>query len=102
MMIPLDLLQWPGMAFGLLGAPLVSGRSDRARRWGFVSWIVSNVCWIAWGVHTGGWGLVAMQAVFCATSFQGWWNNRSGMPDSATGDNRASAKLAPCSDASPS
>ncbi len=71
----ISLLQWPGMALGLAGAPLVSSSRAHVRRWGFAVWCVSNVCWIAWSIHTQAWGLLGMQSVFCATSVMGWRNN---------------------------
>lgn len=74
----IDLLQWPGMVLGLLGAPLVASRQARIRRYGFAVWLVSNGCWIAWGLHAGAWGLVGMQVVFCGSSALGWWNNHRG------------------------
>lgn len=72
----LDLLQWPGMALGLAGAVLVARRTNRARRWGFGLWIVSNVCWIAFSAGAQTWGLLIMQTAFMATSCMGWWSNR--------------------------
>ncbi len=72
----IDYLQWPGMAFGLVGAIFVSGRDERARFIGFALWIVSNLCWIVWSLDAKAWGLLAMQVPFCATSALGCWNNR--------------------------
>ena len=72
----LDVLQWPGMALGLAGAVLVARRTNRARRWGFVLWICSNVCWIAFSAGAQTWGLLIMQSAFLATSCMGWWSNR--------------------------
>jgi hypothetical protein len=78
----MDLLQWPGMALGLAGAPLVASTSAGTRRIGFGLWLISNACWIAWGLDAAAWGLVAMQVVFCWSSWRGWRNNR---PDHAQG-----------------
>jgi len=72
----IDLLQWPGMALGLLGAPLVASARARLRMHGFAAWLVSNLCWIAWAIDAHAWGLVAMQLVFCASSAAGLYNNR--------------------------
>lgn len=71
----LNILQWPGMALGLAGAPLVACRSDRLRLWGFAAWLASNACWIVWATNAQAWGLLAMQSVFCLTSAQGVWNH---------------------------
>lgn len=46
----MDLLQYPGVALGLIGAVLVSQRSPRARRSGFLLWIGSNVLLISWAI----------------------------------------------------
>ena len=77
MTVILDLLQYPGVALGLAGALLVSQRSVRARRWGFLLWIGSNTLLILWAVGAAAWALLAMYAVYSATSVVGWWNNRS-------------------------
>jgi hypothetical protein len=72
----LDALQWPGMALGLLGAWWVASPHRHVRARGFLVWIASNACWIAWSIASGGWGLLIMQTAFCATSCLGWWNHR--------------------------
>jgi hypothetical protein len=74
----IDLLQWPGMAFGLAGAPLVASCHARWRRLGFALWLVSNGCWIVWAINCNAWGLLAMQTVFCGSSALGLFNNRKG------------------------
>lgn len=73
----IPFLQWPGMALGLAGAPLVSSAQARWRQLGFALWTLSNVCWIAWSFNAETWGLLAMQAVFGVTSVMGWLNNRA-------------------------
>jgi hypothetical protein len=72
----LDLLQYLGVTLGLAGAVLVSQRSPRSRRWGFLLWIASNILLISWAVGAAAWGLLAMYAVYSVTSLMGWWNNR--------------------------
>jgi hypothetical protein len=72
----IDLLQWPGMVLGLLGAVLVASGQARVRRAGFAVWLVSNGCWIVWALHAQAWGLLGMQVFFSVTSVMGWWNNR--------------------------
>lgn len=75
-MMAMDVLQYGGVALGLTGAVLVSQRSQRARRNGFLLWIGSNVLLINWAVGAAAWGLLAMYAVYSVTSVMGWWNNR--------------------------
>lgn len=70
-----DLLQYVGVVFGLAGAVLVSQRSQRARRRGFMLWIGSNILLISWAINAAAWGLLAMYAVYSVTSVIGCWNN---------------------------
>lgn len=72
----MDLFQYVGVALGLTGAVLVSQRSSRARRWGFLLWICSNALLISWAIGAAAWGLLAMYAVYSVTSVIGWHNNR--------------------------
>ncbi|MCK6490621.1 MAG: hypothetical protein L6R48_20400 [Planctomycetes bacterium] len=80
----LDLLQYPGVALGLIGAVLVSQRTPRLRRMGFLLWIASNVLLISWAISAAAWGLLAMYAVYSVTSVMGWLNNREPPPVTAT------------------
>lgn len=67
-----DLLQWAGCATGVLGSALLAWRS-RWSGWGFAVYLLSNACWITFGVMTSAPGLVVMQAVFTVTSAVGVW-----------------------------
>lgn len=75
-MTAIDSLQWIGAALGIAGAWLVASADPRLRAWGFIGFLASNACWIAWGAVAAAWGLVAMQTAFCATSGRGWWLSR--------------------------
>jgi hypothetical protein len=70
------LLQWPGTILGIAGAPLVALKSWRLRYWGFVVWLVSDVCWLAYGVEAHVVGLAITYAIFTVTASVGVWNNR--------------------------
>lgn len=67
-----DLLQWVGCATGVIGSALLAWRSKWSG-WGFAVYLLSNSCWIAFGVLTKTPGLVVMQLVFTATSAIGVW-----------------------------
>lgn len=62
-----DVLQWLGCAFGIAGAYLVA-RNDERSKFGFVSFLISNGFWIAFGYHTHAWGLVTQTLAFTYTS----------------------------------
>ncbi len=69
-----EALQWPGMVLGLIGAVLIGYVDARLGFAGFVCFLLSNVCWIAWGLHRGGRGLVIMQSLFVITSLMGMYH----------------------------
>jgi hypothetical protein len=71
----LDALQWPAMVVTLLGAWLVASRSAPARAWGFWVYLASNVLWIVWGWHSGGWALVVLQIGLVALNIRGALKN---------------------------
>jgi hypothetical protein len=59
--IVIDLLQWPAMAATLIAAWLVASQSKRRRGLGFWCFIAGNVLWVAWGMHSRAYALVALQ-----------------------------------------
>jgi hypothetical protein len=71
----LDLLQWPAMAVTVAAAWLVASQLKRRRRWGFWSFLVSNVLWIIWGWHDGAWALILLQVCLAALNIRGSWKN---------------------------
>jgi hypothetical protein len=67
----LDLLQWPAMAVTLCAAFLVGARHARKRIVGFYTFCISNIMWIAWGLHDGAWALITLQAGLLAMNVRG-------------------------------
>lgn len=65
-----SMLEWLGCLTGLSGALLLALNS-RYSGYGFVAFLVSNVCWIGYGALSGSWGMVVMQLGFTATSVLG-------------------------------
>jgi hypothetical protein len=78
--MPLDLIQYTGVALGLAGAILVSSSQRSRRRLGFALWLGSNACLITWALSMAAWGLLGMYAIYTVTSTMGWWNNRDEAP----------------------
>ena len=70
-MTPLDLLQWPAMVASVLAAWLVASSQERRRKWGFWTFLLSNVLWVAWGWHDQAWALVALQVCLAAMNIRG-------------------------------
>ncbi|QNP50378.1 hypothetical protein H9K75_03170 [Diaphorobacter aerolatus] len=70
----LDLLQWPAFAASLWAAWLVAAKREHARNIGFWIFLASNVLWIAWGVHTRAYALVALQVGLAILNVRGLKN----------------------------
>lgn len=71
-------LEWTGSLVGLLGAAMLASGGVNAGR-GFVAFLVSNFCWIGFGLLQGATGLVVMQVGFTLTSLVGirnWLKSR--------------------------
>ena len=67
----LDLVQWPAFAVTVVAAWLVASTEERRRLVGFWLFLFSNVLWIAWGVHTSAYALIALQACLAALNIRG-------------------------------
>ena len=65
----IDLLQWPAMAITVLAAWLVAALRKRNRSIGFWCFLVSNVLWVAWGLHDGATALVALHDLNLAAAY---------------------------------
>jgi len=67
----MDVLQWPAMAVTVGAGVLVSSAHAQRRKLGFISFLVSNALWVAWGWHDGAYALIALQLCLCATNLRG-------------------------------
>ena len=70
-MSALDLTQWPAMLVTITAAWFVASTQRRRRRVGFWLYLVSNVLWIAWGLHTRAYALVVLQVALMAMNIRG-------------------------------
>jgi hypothetical protein len=71
----IDLLQWPAMVVTVVAAWLVASQSKRRRRVGFWVFLLSNVLWIAWGLHDRAYALVVLQLALGAMNVRGAFRN---------------------------
>jgi len=69
-MTPTLLFEWLGCITGVIGSALLAANTT-VSRWGFVWYLASNACWIAFALMTAAWGLLTMQIVFTAVSLIG-------------------------------
>lgn len=66
----LPALEWSGAVLGLIGSALLAMKT-RLSGWGFVAFLLSNLCWIGFALQCEAYGLLAMQSGFTMTSALG-------------------------------
>jgi uncharacterized MAPEG superfamily protein len=71
----MDFIQWPAMVLTVLAAYLVGSQSKKKRSWGFWIFLISNVLWIAWGVHDTAYALVVLQISLALLNIRGAFKN---------------------------
>lgn len=67
----LSLIQWPAFAASVAAAWLVASNSKGRRNTGFWIFLASNILWVAWGLHTRAWALIALQVCLAALNIRG-------------------------------
>ena len=67
----LDLVQWPAFIASLAAAWLVASEAKRRRNIGFWVFLLSNLLWTAWGLHTHAFALIALQLCLAALNIRG-------------------------------
>lgn len=82
----LDAIQWPAFATSVVAAWLVGANHKNKRNWGFWVFLLSNVLWIAWGVHTRAYALIALQVCLMLMNIRGLRKTEDGQGDEATDD----------------
>lgn len=74
-LIVVELAEWAGCAFGLLGALLLA-TNTRASSLGFAAFLASNIAWIGYALARDVDGLLLQQAGFTLTSLLGLYRWR--------------------------
>ena len=67
----LDTMQWPAMAVTVLATWLVGSRGAGRRKTGFWVFLISNLMWVVWGLHTSAFALVVLQFALAALNIRG-------------------------------
>ncbi|SFQ29835.1 hypothetical protein SAMN05216567_113126 [Variovorax sp. OK605] len=67
----LDLIQWAAFALSLMAAWLVASSKERRRNIGFWVFLLSNIAWTVWGMHTSAYALIALQICLAALNVRG-------------------------------
>lgn len=76
----LDLLQWPAMVVTVAAGLLVGSRKPLRRKAGFITFLISNALWIAWGWQDDAWALIALQLCLVVTNVRGVLKNEEENP----------------------
>ncbi|MET0937333.1 MAG: hypothetical protein ABWX83_15165 [Luteibacter sp.] len=67
----LSLIQWPAFVASVAAAWLVASNAKPRRNLGFWIFLLSNVLWVVWGLHTDAWALIALQVCLAALNVRG-------------------------------
>lgn len=59
------------MVASVVAAWLVASSREHKRGWGFWIFLLSNVLWIAWGLHAKAYALIALQVCLGALNIRG-------------------------------
>ena len=73
----LDWIQWPAFAASVAAAYLVASNSQPRRNAGFWIFLLSNVLWVAWGIESGAWALIALQVCLALLNIRGLFKTES-------------------------
>ena len=73
----IDARQWPAMVITVLAAWLVASQRKFKRNWGFWIFLLSNVLWIAWGLHDSAYALIFLQVCLAFLNIRGTIKSRT-------------------------
>lgn len=66
-----ELAQWPAMLITVIAAWFVASTQRRRRRIGFWLYLVSNVLWVVWGLHSAAYALILLQVCLAVMNIRG-------------------------------
>jgi hypothetical protein len=67
----LDSVQWPAMAVTVAASWFVASSDESRRKVGFWLFLLSNLLWVIWGVHSHAYALVALQVCLVLMNIRG-------------------------------
>ncbi len=77
MMDWLNAIQWPALVVTVIAAWLVASQRKLKRNWGFWLFLLSNLLWIAWGLHDHAYALIFLQLCLAFLNIRGTQKNRT-------------------------
>ena len=73
----INAVQWPAMLVTVIAAWLVASQRKLKRNWGFWLFLLSNLLWIAWGLHDRAYALIFLQLCLAFLNIRGTQKNRT-------------------------
>lgn len=81
----LSLVQWPAMLVTVAASYLVGSSLPERRLNGFRLFLLSNVLWVAWGLHASAWALIVLQLALVPMNVRGARKVEVAQPQAAGG-----------------
>ena len=75
------------MVVTVVAAWWVASQNERRRKIGFWIFLLSNVLWVVWGLHTKAYALVVLQVALAALNSRGAYKNEQASRGRAEGTN---------------
>ncbi len=72
----INWLQWPAMLVTVIAAWMVASQTKLKRNWGFWLFLLSNILWIAWGLHDAAYALIVLQVCLALLNIRGAAKNQ--------------------------
>jgi hypothetical protein len=69
--VNIDVVQWPAMLVTVTASWYVASTHKTRRHVGFWLFLLSNVLWVAWGLHAHAYALVTLQFCLAALNIRG-------------------------------
>lgn len=79
-----NLVQWPAMIVTVAAAWFTGSQTKLRRQVGFWLFVSSNILWTVWGVHSGAWALIVLQAALLAMNIRGITQNEKSSANHGT------------------
>ena len=73
-----DLVQWPAMLVTVGASWYVASTKKRRRKFGFWLFLLSNVLWVAWGLHAHAYALIVLQFFLVVMNLRGLFKTEPG------------------------
>lgn len=74
----LDWIQWPAMVVTVVAAWMIASQKKFKRNWAFWLFLLSNVLWVAWGLHDRAYALILLQLALAIMNIRGAFKTREG------------------------